>query len=1112
MKKFNRFAVFFVLLIIISAGALAVRPEKATCSPVYAFDSKPHIEPIYEINEEAGSVTEKSDFFTVGETRLFYLIKPYLLPSSSPNYATLPDTIEITANLLGQGAHTNIWVLDDEDFHTKTGTVCAGATCALQSLDIQIADDLATAFDTTYEAMTDPVTGFGPHAYVSVYSLVESGMVGDNDGKINFLMYDVNSAGGFFSIGDLMSKTAKSNALDMVHVDCLGIDTPTVFDRAIGVMAHEFQHYLFYMHYGNFTPHFTSGYESDLWINESLAQFAVVFYSFPGSDITDIYWYTTINQYFGADFVHFANMKNYGMGELFSRMHHQKYESFASKIYQYMQTRWPRAGNSSELLANTNSFSPTRPMQNAVGDFLHAATGIGPGGEKSLEMIYFDFMENFGSDGGMVYGDSPVQSLKHIATSRPIDSLWAWRSVNGLAQGRIYTDTLGSGSMTYPFTEAFPQLASGGQVLLETPGLGSAATYEKFYVIGGSSAAPVLTITAPDDGNERTRYYVVIPNDPLIVSTYTYSSGLLGADVYPLEKGVQTTFNTNLPANQQAYLMVVTYYQDVNTTVQYSWAAVTATVTDVSVSPGNASVNKGNSQSFSASVTGTNNPPESVYWMVIGNKSAQTFITTAGVLHVANDETAATLTVKAISAYDTSQFDSVTVSVTSMAYDISLSQSGTYNFSSLNPLTVTAANAGTNPTGVLTINITGSYAASYEILNDDVSAGIAVGDQKTFTVAPISGLAAVTHTATVTVSGGNGISKSFNVSLIITQEVTPNAGIDYSAETLTGLVSGIYSVNGGASVTVTTTQPSISTYIGTAATSISIVKVGNGSTNLDSAPHTLAIPARGAAPLIGKTDCTTSSNNDGTITGVTTAMEYSPDGGTSWTNCTDTTVTGLSNGTYQVRVKAVTGTSFASAVSTVTINESGVAITYTITWKNWDGEVLGIENYEYNEIPVWKGSEPAKPSSTTQHFSFGNWIPAIAAVTGAAEYTAVFEPSTRYYIVTFKNWDGEVLKTENVEYGGSATAPANPARPATAQYTYTFSGWNATFGNITADLEIAAQYTETKVEPKNKDLWTSIVSWIDENSDLVIYTGIGAGTVLILTVSAVIIRKRKNGT
>ena len=52
------------------------------------------------------------------------------------------------------------------------------------------------------------------------------------------------------------------------------------------------------------------------------------------------------------------------------------------------------------------------------------------------------------------------------------------------------------------------------------------------------------------------------------------------------------------------------------------------------------------------------------------------------------------------------------------------------------------------------------------------------------------------------------------------------------------------------------------------------------------------------------TDCTTADNNDGTLTGVTTAMEYKKSDASDWTAGTGSDITGLVPGTYYVRVKA----------------------------------------------------------------------------------------------------------------------------------------------------------------------------------------------------------------
>ena len=59
-------------------------------------------------------------------------------------------------------------------------------------------------------------------------------------------------------------------------------------------------------------------------------------------------------------------------------------------------------------------------------------------------------------------------------------------------------------------------------------------------------------------------------------------------------------------------------------------------------------------------------------------------------------------------------------------------------------------------------------------------------------------------------------------------------------------------------------------------------------------------------------------------------------------------------------------------------------------------------------------------------------------------------PSTVYYTVRFYDFSGgSLLKTQQVQQGGNATAPANPTRTG-----YTFTGWDKSFTNVQSDLVV----------------------------------------------------------
>ena len=93
------------------------------------------------------------------------------------------------------------------------------------------------------------------------------------------------------------------------------------------------------------------------------------------------------------------------------------------------------------------------------------------------------------------------------------------------------------------------------------------------------------------------------------------------------------------------------------------------TVTSVTVSPATASVEKGATQKFTATVTGTNNPAQTVTWSIDKTNSGTT-INSSGLLKVAAAESLTSLTVKATSTVDKSKSGTAAVTVTAAAAQI----------------------------------------------------------------------------------------------------------------------------------------------------------------------------------------------------------------------------------------------------------------------------------------------------------------------------------------------------------------------------------------------------------------------------------------------------------
>ncbi len=165
----------------------------------------------------------------------------------------------------------------------------------------------------------------------------------------------------------------------------------------------------------------------------------------------------------------------------------------------------------------------------------------------------------------------------------------------------------------------------------------------------------------------------------------------------------------------------------------------------------------------------------------------------------------------------------------------------------------------------------------------------------------------------VTVSDGQGTGTILNDDLTV--EATPSATRDYTTEKLTGLTpSAGYTVNGADRTADASGKIAIeNSWFGT---TISLVKKGNGTTTTNSAVQSIALIARPATPACTATQPTASSAT-GTVSGISTSMEYSTGGGI-WTDGTGTDISGLAPGTVLIRVKAAGGAP-ASLNQTITI-------------------------------------------------------------------------------------------------------------------------------------------------------------------------------------------------
>lgn len=183
--------------------------------------------------------------------------------------------------------------------------------------------------------------------------------------------------------------------------------------------------------------------------------------------------------------------------------------------------------------------------------------------------------------------------------------------------------------------------------------------------------------------------------------------------------------------------------------------------------------------------------------------------------------------------------------------------------------------------------------------------------------------------------------------------------------------------------------------------------------------------------------------------------------------------------TYTFQGWSTDGTTVLDPIPTVTgpatyiavFEEKDASATVTVRWLDDDGTtLLGTTWPDKNTVAIAPVS-PTKESTVATNFTFAGWstdgttVLTDLTVLADTDFIAVYTPSVRQYNVAFVNWDGFVVSARNYDYGTVSTdvaVPADPSRPATAEYTYTFSGWDpAVVVDVLGDATYTAQYVET---------------------------------------------------
>ena len=141
--------------------------------------------------------------------------------------------------------------------------------------------------------------------------------------------------------------------------------------------------------------------------------------------------------------------------------------------------------------------------------------------------------------------------------------------------------------------------------------------------------------------------------------------------------------------------------------------------------------------------------------------------------------------------------------------------------------------------------------------------------------------------------------------------------------------------------------------------------------------------------------------------------------------------------------------------ATYTATFSQTKNSYTITWLNDDDTQIDTTTVEYWVVPTH--ADATKAATAEYTYTFSGWTPEVVAVTGEATYKATFSSTKNKYTVIFKDADWNVISEEEIEYGQTPTAPADPTKE-----WHTFSGWSPAIWPVTEPVNYEPIFTINK--------------------------------------------------
>lgn len=136
---------------------------------------------------------------------------------------------------------------------------------------------------------------------------------------------------------------------------------------------------------------------------------------------------------------------------------------------------------------------------------------------------------------------------------------------------------------------------------------------------------------------------------------------------------------------------------------------------------------------------------------------------------------------------------------------------------------------------------------------------------------------------------------------------------------------------------------------------------------------------------------------------------------------------------------------------------------YIVRYVDWDNTLLyravvSAGSAAPNPVTSGQLEAPTREGIEDTRYAFRDFGTLPQAVSKNESVVAQYDTQ---YRVRFMNGEA-VFDTQWVTAGGSATAPSGtPTKASTAQYSYTFSGWQGSYQGITGPVDIEAKFTST---------------------------------------------------